>query len=153
MAITMTGASAATEMLRQFQEKVEYETVRALSYLGEQCVNMVRDRSAEASWIDQTGNLRSSIGYIISKNGEIVTMSNFKTVKNGADGSAKGKQYAIELANKYRGHYVLIVVAGMNYAEYVEAKGNKDVLGSTELWAKTESVKMLQKLKDKLLKL
>lgn len=145
-----TGLDTVNTMLRQFHEKVEYETVRALSKLGEECVNRVRDRSSEESWIDQTGNLRSSIGYIISKNGQIVTMSDFRSVKNGADGSEKGKKYAVELANKYRGKYVLIIVAGMNYAEYVEARSNKDVLGSTELWSKSRINELFSQLKDKL---
>lgn len=145
-----TGLDTVNTMLRQFHEKVEYETVRALSILGEECVNRVRDRSAEESWIDHTRNLRSSVGYIISKNGQIVTMSDFRPVKNGADGSEKGKKYAVELANKYRGKYVLIVVAGMNYAEYVEARSNKDVLGSTELWSKSRINELFSQLKDKL---
>lgn len=145
-----TGLDTVNTMLRQFRDKVEYETVRVLSRLGEECVNRVRDRSAEESWNDQTGNLRSSIGYIISKNGQIVTLSYFKTVKNGADGSEKGKKYAVELANKYRGKYVLIIVAGMNYAEYVEARSNKDVLGSTELWSKSRINELFSQLKDKL---
>ena len=50
-------------------ERVERLTVRALAYLGEQCVKKVRDRSGKESWYDQTGNLRSSVGYVIAKNG------------------------------------------------------------------------------------
>ena len=41
-----------------------------------------------------------------------------------------------ELANQYANTYALVVVAAMNYAEYVEAMENKDVLASAELFAR-----------------
>ena len=62
-------------------ERVERLTVRALAYLGEQCVKKVRDRSGKESWYDQTGNLRSSVGYVIAKNGSIIQYSDFNQVK------------------------------------------------------------------------
>lgn len=40
-----------------------------------------------------------------------------------------------DLAKEYSQVYALVVVAAMNYADFVEAKENKDVLASTELWA------------------
>ena len=42
-----------------------------------------------------------------------------------------------DLAKEYSQVYALVVVAAMNYADFVEAKENKDVLASTELWART----------------
>lgn len=42
-----------------------------------------------------------------------------------------------DLANEYSQVYALVVVAAMNYADFVEAKENKDVLASTELWARS----------------
>lgn len=42
-----------------------------------------------------------------------------------------------DLAKKYSQVYALVVVAAMNYADFVEAKENKDVLASTELWARS----------------
>ena len=46
-------------------EIIKSLTIRALSELGEECVNRVRDRSGDESWYDHTGNLRSSVGYIV----------------------------------------------------------------------------------------
>ena len=43
-------------------------------------------------------------------------------------------------------------VAGMNYAEFVEAMDNKDVLASTELWAREQVPLMLEKLKRQIAK-
>ena len=122
-------------------------TIRALAYLGEQCVSLARDRAPELSWIDQTGNLRSSIGYIITHKGSIIQYSDFKQVKQGSEGTKTGKDFATEIAKQFSGDYVLVVVAGMNYAEYVEARDNKDVLSTPELFAKKELPKMLEKLK------
>ena len=42
-----------------------------------------------------------------------------------------------DLAEEYSQVYALVVVAAMNYADFVEAKENKDVLASTELWARS----------------
>ena len=58
--------------LMKESQRVERLTIRALSYLGEQCVTRVRDREGDKSWYDRSGNLRSSVGYVISHNGNIV---------------------------------------------------------------------------------
>lgn len=42
-----------------------------------------------------------------------------------------------DLAKEYSQVYALVVVAAMNYADFVEAKKKKDVLASTELWARS----------------
>lgn len=42
-----------------------------------------------------------------------------------------------DLAKEYSQVYALVVVAAMNYADFVEAKENKDVLATTELWARS----------------
>lgn len=136
-------------LMREAQ-RVERLTIRALSYLGEQCVIRVRDRGGNKSWYDQSGNLRSSVGYVIARNGSIIQYSDFNQVKQGAQGVKVGKDLAEELARRYSNDYVLVIVAGMNYAEYVEAMDNKDVLASTELWATEQVPKMLEKLKKQI---
>ena len=128
-------------------ERIHGLTVRALASLGERCVKVARDRAPELSWIDQTGNLRSSIGYIITHNGNIVKHSDFQQVKQGSEGTKTGKDFATEIAKQFSNEYVLVVVAGMNYAEYVEARDNKDVLATPELFANKELPKMFERLK------
>ena len=115
---------------------VKEEMVNGLSYLGEQSVARIRNRSADESWIDRTGNLRSSIGYAVSDHGKSVIESAFGQVLQGTKGPQEGKKLLEELTKLYTDTYALIVVAGMNYAERVEAIESKDVLASTELWAK-----------------
>ena len=48
-------------LMREAQ-RVERLTIRALSYLGEQCVIRVRDRGGDKSWYDQSGNFRKILG-------------------------------------------------------------------------------------------
>lgn len=116
--------------------------VRNFIYVGEQVLNAARSTD---SYKDQTGNLRSSIGYVVVEDGRVVSASNFETVKQGGKGSADGRQYAMDLARKFPQGIVLIVCAGMNYAAYVSAKG-LDVLDSAELLADRLVPRMLKQL-------
>lgn len=153
MGIRMTTKlSEVHDMLMREAERVERLTIRALSKLGEQCVTKIRDRAGDKSWYDQTGNLRSSVGYVIAHNKNIIQYSTFNQVKQGSEGVKTGKDLAKELAKRYSNNYVLIVVAGMNYAEFVEAMDNKDVLASTELLAREQVPLMLEKLKRQIAK-
>lgn len=133
-------------------ERANMLTIRALSYLGEMCVIEAKDRPQKASWFDHSGNLRSSIGYVIVHNGKIIRYSGFNQVKQGSEGVKEGKTLAEELSRKHSSGYALIVVAGMNYAELVEAMDNKAVLASAELLARRELPKMVQKLRTQSVK-
>lgn len=117
-------------------EILKDEISNCLAKLGEECIAKIRDRSGSESWFDQTGNLRSSIGYAVYDHGMRKIQSAFQIVMSGNDGSIAGRKMLRQLANDYSNAYALVVVAGMNYADYVESLKNKDVLASTELWAK-----------------
>lgn len=105
-----------------------------LTYLGTECVNMARDRGWEESWRDRTGNLRSSIGFAYYQEGVKIVESAFGQVGADPTGSTTGKNFVDELAKELSSAYALVVVAGMEYAEYVETK--RDVLASAELYAR-----------------
>lgn len=147
MTTPISGINAA---VKAEIERADMLTIRALSLLGEMCVIEARDRPQESSWYDRSGNLRSSIGYVIVRGGKIVTYSEFNQVRQGSDGIKEGKELAQELAKKYTDGYALIVVAGMNYAELVEAMENKNVLASAELFARQELPQMMLKLKTQI---
>lgn len=105
-----------------FEDRAEERIFKLLSAAGEKFVEIARKKG---SYRDQTGNLRSSIGYIIAMDGEIVS-ENFETSEKGTDknkGLSEGRQIAEEISLSYTGGYVLIGVAGMNYASAVEARG------------------------------
>jgi hypothetical protein bfra3_11836 len=146
----ITSMSEINAAIKAEVERVNTLTIRALSYLGELCIIEAKDRPQELSWFDQSGNLRSSIGYVIVHNGKIIKYSTFNQVKQGTDGIKEGKELATEIAKQYVSGYALIVVAGMNYAELVEAMDNKNVLASAELFARKELPKMMMKLKTQI---
>jgi hypothetical protein len=138
-----TSKSEFDKLIKQIADIVHEEMCKALAYLGEQCEARIKDRSAEESWIDRTGNLRSSIGYGVYAKGKKYIESAFDAVFSGSFGSSQGKRYLDSLSSMYANVYALVVVAGMSYADYVEAIEGKDVLASTELWAKAEVEKYL----------
>lgn len=138
-----TPQAAINAYLEQVGEIMMQEIDNALMKLGEECVLRIRDRGPE-SWIDQTGNLRSSIGYAVYDHAEEVVTSAFPVVREGSEGARIGAEYVRSLAQKYANTYALVVVAGMSYAEYVEAIKEKDVLASTKLWAEKQINSKLQ---------
>lgn len=106
--------------------------INTFCYVGEQCIIEARDNG---DYTDQTGNLRSSIGYAVLWNGKIIQKECADKVKNGDEGTSKGEKFLSDRIKKaQKKGVVLIVTAGMNYAEYVEAKGY-NVLTSAELKA------------------
>lgn len=137
MGIRMTTPiSAFDKFMNDAFNIIRNEITMCLTKLGEECIAKIRDRSGSESWFDQTGNLRSSIGYAVYDHGMQKIQSAFQIVMSGNDGSIAGRKMLRQLANDYSNAYALVVVAGMNYADYVESLKNKDVLASTELWAK-----------------
>lgn len=129
--------------------------LQRLDELGLRSVRYIRDRTASESWIDQSGNLRSSIGYIVVRDGEIRESGGFERVdgprrgESSADGSREGRSFAERLAAGYPTGYALIVVAGMEYAAYVEAMENKDVLAGGEIFLKKEIRKLTKRFSQK----
>lgn len=77
---------------------------------------------------DRSHNLRSSIGYVLYKDGEKIS-SYFEG--KGEEGTEKGENYAADVAGKYPEGYVLVLAAGMHYAAYVEAKGYDVITGAS----------------------
>lgn len=125
--------------IRKAKEKVEHDIIEALKYCGEQAVNYARKHG---TYKDHTANLRSSIHYIVAKNGDIlassegddplsVTDENGET-HTGDEGKATGLAYARDLSQQEKNGFVLVVVAGMQYAEYVERRGY-DVLAGAQI--------------------
>jgi len=121
---------SATQVERLISEKMERadeKSLKVLQYIGEEFVNNAR---TSGNYQDHTGNLRSSIGYIILKDGALVT-ENFAVAGRGTDrrsGVKRAKIFADEIAARYTTGWVLIGVAGMEYAAYVEAKRGYDVI-------------------------
>lgn len=109
-------------------ERAEFVIMDLLQRTGEEFVRIAR---LEGNYIDHTGNLRSSIGYVIVKDGSIVGRNFQVSEQAGTDkqtGKREGEQLAMDLVRTFTKGYVMIGVAGMKYAVIVEAMENKDVL-------------------------
>lgn len=124
-------------MLGEKAIRIEQAILNALIRVGEQFVN---DARSVDTYKDQTGNLRSSIGYVVLKNGRQIegnfqtsrrnTRGNIVTGKSkryggqkGDEGTSAARSYISEVAARFNSGYVIIVVAGMSYAAAVEARG------------------------------
>ena len=99
------------------------------------------------TYTDRTNNLRSSIGYVIYKDGQKIgayfAKSGVGKEGDGEKGTEKGENYAADVAGKYQEGYVLVLAAGMHYAAYVEAKGY-DVLTGASLKMDDEITKYFE---------
>lgn len=147
------------EEIRAYLEKElrrhQTQIVEMLNYVGQTVVNEIRT-SHISNWTDQTGNLRSSIGYVVLLDGVPQARSNFERVdgpkrgETGEDGAAEGGEYIDSLVPLYREGIALIVVAGMEYASYVEKLKNKTVLAQGEIEARNLVSAMIEKLNAKL---
>jgi len=133
MPIKMTNVAGIMASIRQKTERLSNESMHYwLSWAGEQLRNTALETR---TFEDQTGNLASSIGYVLVHDGKIVGKATPNKVKDGDEGVREGQAYLDNLAEKYgRIGWVLIVSAGMDYAAYVEASG-RVVLSSAELKA------------------
>ena len=116
------------KLFDKLNERAEFIIMDLLQRTGEEFVEIAR---LEGNYIDHTGNLRSSIGYVIVKDGSIVGRNFQVSEQAGTDkqtGKRDGEQLAMDLVRTFSKGYVLIGVAGMKYAIFVEAMENKDVL-------------------------
>ena len=141
MAITSNVTQQA--MQRYFHDVMD-ELIRQiclqLNYLGQECVKRIRIR--KDNWVDQTGNLRSSIAAAVytKAQGKVTTsvQSIVKPEGKGAESKTKAEEFINSLARQYSNTYALVVVAAMEYAGYVENRPNKDVLNECRLWAEKQ---------------
>lgn len=137
-----TPQSEINRYIDERVERIKKAIIYNLRYIGEACVNAARD---SGSYTDRTGNLRSSVGYVIVCDGKIMEASDFDVVKEGGKGAKEGARFAKEAARQFPEGIVLIVVAGMNYAAYVSARGY-DAIDSAELLADKLVPQMLHRL-------
>ena len=126
---------------KQYESKIRQVLINTLQYVGEQCVTEARENG---NYKDQTGNLRSSIGYVIVEEGKIIKRSLPAQYKDGKKGISTANKYLKEVGKRFTGT-TLIVVAGMNYAAYVERNGYT-VLKGAELLAEEQVPKLLKNI-------
>lgn len=121
--------------------RVELALITRFKLVGETFVKNAREN---ADFTDRTGNLRASIGFLVLKNGEVIT----QYFKPGVGGQA-GREIANKVAAKFSKGIVLIVTAGMHYSAYVESKGF-DVLTSSSLLAEDQLKRAIKEIGGKI---
>ena len=128
-----------------FLNEIEKKQIAQLQRLGEMCLVEARTNKG---YMMQTGALLSSTGYEVFVDG-VAIHSQFDAASgaesNAAETGIKSGQSFAETIGKGTKGIALVVVAGMNYAAYVEAKGY-NVLSSAEHLAERELPRMLEKL-------
>lgn len=116
--------------------------------LGEYCYSEAINK---ITYTHRTGNLGSSTGYLVLRDGQIYAEGGFHQIigpdRNDTteDGTLIGRSYAESLIPEYSRGYVMLFVAGMNYASYVEAKGY-NVITSGELYMQREAINILNRV-------
>ncbi|MCD8313573.1 MAG: hypothetical protein LUC24_05370 [Bacteroidales bacterium] len=124
-----------TSLMADLVKNIETTTERwrrsvlyRMTAAGERAVNAAREGH---TYKDRTGNLTSSIGYLIVEDGQVVQQSSLSPVMNGEEGNMEWQEYARRLVSRFPTGMALIVVAGMKYAAYVSAR-KYNVLDSAE---------------------
>lgn len=84
-----------------------------------------RRKPHQPNYADDTGNLRSSIGFSVYNHGQRVGYS----FSGGGDGQQRAETLCEEVAGDYPDKIVCVVVAGESYAAYVESKGYDVITG------------------------
>lgn len=139
----------------EFAKRIHKAMITVLQYIGEECVRQARENG---NYIDHTGNLRNSIGYVLLYDGKIISKNFEERIQNEVDNKTKkigmleGEKLAKKLAQDFTKGYALIVVAGMNYAYYVESL-NKEVLDGAERYAMRVVPMMIKSLQTQVYKI
>lgn len=106
------NSASISKLLADQVAGIEDRIIRVFEKMGMEAVN---EAVATGSYIDRTGNLRNSAAYVVARDGEVV--SEFHKNEFGRD-------FALEILQESgETGIVLVVVSGMKYAVYVEAKG------------------------------
>ena len=139
------------EIQKFLAEKIKLLDNAILTRLQKIGETFVKNARENGNYTDVTGNLRNSIGYVILRDGEQL-FQNFKKaarVKSDTTGANTAQRVALEVASSFPRGYVLIVVAGMDYAAAVESRG-KDVITAGSITAKNDLSKAVDAIKKSL---
>ncbi len=141
--------------IEQFKERLQTVAVKTLQRVGEESITIARNLGSEyklltaeeleqlrhkphqPNYIDDTGNLRQSIGYLVAVNGDVKTAdlqnSQAEDLANGVLATVGGNEVT------------LVMVAGMEYASDVSERGY-DVLDSAAINAKNKFVELSKQI-------
>lgn len=139
--IRQFGDGYITKQVQYFQQQVELAMKLLLQEFGEELVAFAKDTH---TYTDHTGNLTNSISYAIVRHKEILYYNEVQR----EEANAAALKVAMKMAESLSDAYSLIVVAGMNYAAFVESRGYNVILPA-ELKAKQEFTNKVKPLIDR----
>lgn len=139
--IRQFGDGYIAKQVQYFQQQVELAMKLLLQEFGEELVAFAKDTH---TYTDRTGNLTNSISYAIVRHKEILYYNEVQR----EEANAAALKVAMKMAESLSDAYSLIVVAGMNYAAFVESRGYNVILPA-ELKAKQEFTDKVKPLIDK----
>lgn len=139
--IRQFGDGYITKQVQYFQQQVELAMKLLLQEFGEKLVAFAKDTH---TYTDRTGNLTNSISYAIVRHKEILYYNEVQR----EEANAAALKVAMKMAESLSDAYSLIVVAGMNYAAFVESRGYNVILPA-ELKAKQEFTNKVKLLIDR----
>lgn len=126
MPITPPKNNPMEEYLRNYARELRGIILGILEQEAVEVVDMIKldvARGGYRKYKDQSGNLTSSIGFVLLDNGQILREYGFEpALPTATEGADAGRNYATQLAAEYPRGLGVIIVAGMNYAAYVEAR-------------------------------
>lgn len=94
------------------------------------CLDTVANARGLNTYKDKTTLLRSSIGFVIYDHGKKVAEDfEARNGERGSEGAAIGKSVAEQAAASWPNCIIAVVVAGADYALYVESKGYDVISG------------------------
>ena len=136
-------ANFSNSDLSNYHKKIEQDifnkAIQTYLILGETIITYAKN---DVGFMDQTGNLRSSIGYVLFVNGQVYKES----YEGKQEGIRAGKDLAKDLTSSLRrSPIVLVITAGMNYAYQVETRG-KNVISGSENYARQQADSIVKQL-------
>lgn len=115
------------QLTRQIQDDIDRATLETLIKVSSRAIEIARTRAAAEEmkvYENHTGNLESSTGFIITRDGKVVHRD-FKLASEGTDkstGMQTGLSAAMGVLREKKG-WGIVLIAGMEYASWVEGKG------------------------------
>lgn len=133
------------KLFTEVYKKVDMITVAVEEALQMVCLEIIQKAKTEygtgnptqaghphqPNYIEWTHYLKGSIGYVVYNDGEKIAEHFDGGGGKGNDGVAKGQQLAEQVASNYPMGFVAVMVAGAEYAAYVESKGYDVLTGAT----------------------
>ncbi len=129
------GLEIVTDMnvlAQEIQKEIDAETLKHLIKVLSVGVEKVRKKMETKPYEDHTGNLNSSTGFIIYRDGKVVHRD-FRESDKGTDkttGLKEGLSLALAELRESSG-WGVVLMSGMDYASWVQGKGYDVLLSAT----------------------